>query len=67
MAIDDESVPPAEGGTCPPSHPVKAVNRSGIYHSTESRWYERSKADICFRDVEAAEAAGFRAPGTTPK
>lgn len=67
QATNDETALPAESGECPASHPVKAINRSGIYHSVESRWYERSKADICFKDAAAAEAAGFRAPGTTPK
>lgn len=67
QATNDETAPPTESGECPASHPVKAINRSGIYHSVESRWYERSKADICFKDAATAEAAGFRAPGTTPK
>lgn len=50
-------------GMCPESHPVKGITRSGIYHDASSRWYEKAKADICFRDGAAAEEAGFRPPG----
>lgn len=65
--LETDSIGPDQTGNCPKSHPIKGVSRSGIYHTPESRWYERAKADVCFTSIEAAEAAGFRAPGKTPK
>jgi large subunit ribosomal protein L17 len=34
-----------------------------LYHTTESRWYEQTVAEVWFATEEAAEAAGFSAPG----
>lgn len=47
---------------CPPGYPVKGNAQSKIYHTTESRVYEQTIPEFCFNSVEAAEAAGFRAP-----
>ncbi len=33
------------------------------YHTTESRWYDQTVAEVWFKTAEAAEAAGFVAPG----
>ena len=49
-----------DGGTCPPSHPVKAKLASGIFHSPGGPNYERTKPDRCYISAEAAEADGLR-------
>jgi hypothetical protein len=54
-------VAPLEGGACPPSHPVKANEGSGIYHVPGGRFYERTMAGRCYASVDAAAADGFRA------
>ncbi len=47
------------GGTCPPSHPVKAKLSSLIYHLPGMVAYERTRANRCYTDAQAAEADGF--------
>ncbi|MDP9441670.1 MAG: hypothetical protein M3P34_05745 [Actinomycetota bacterium] len=47
------------GGTCPPTHPVKAKVSSLIYHLPGMVAYERTRANRCYTDAEAAEADGF--------
>jgi hypothetical protein len=47
---------------CPPEYPVKGNAQSKIYHTQASRVYEQTIAEYCFATVEAAEAAGYRAP-----
>jgi hypothetical protein len=58
------SLTPDLSGNCPPTHPVKGnIGASGnIYHTPDSSWYERTKAEICFRTTRDAAEAGFRAP-----
>jgi hypothetical protein len=60
-------VPPADAawvepqdGACPVSHPVKAKMSSKIFHAPGMTAYERTNADRCYRDEEAAEADGLR-------
>ena len=53
-------VAPLEDGSCPPDHPVKAKESSGIYHLPDCRFYERTKADRCYSDAAEAEADGYR-------
>ncbi|MDZ4828009.1 MAG: hypothetical protein SGJ13_16325 [Actinomycetota bacterium] len=53
-------VDPIEGGACPTSHPVKAKTSSGIFHVPGGANYERTKADRCYVDADAAEADGLR-------
>ena len=48
-------------GDCPPGHPVKVKESSGIFHLPGMRNYERTNADRCYVDATAAEADGFRA------
>ncbi len=55
------SVPPISEENCPPSHPVKG-NQSGIYHDTDSPYYDATHPEQCFATAEDAEAAGYRAP-----
>ena len=52
--------PDAEGG-CPLSHPVKVKLRSGIYHVPGGLVYDRTNADRCYVDPDAAEGDGYRA------
>ncbi|MEM8745755.1 MAG: hypothetical protein AAGF91_03560 [Actinomycetota bacterium] len=53
-------VEPDDDGACPISHPIKANDNSGIYHVPEGRFYERTKAERCYVDSDAAEADGYR-------
>ena len=39
---------------------VKGNADSMLYHSPESPWYGRTKAEVWFRDEETAAAAGFK-------
>lgn len=48
--------------SCPPEFPIKGNTQSMIYHTPHSPVYERTIPEFCFATVEAAEAAGFRAP-----
>lgn len=51
-----------EEGQCPLTHPVKGNASSNIYHVPDSRFYAMTLAERCYRDAEAAEADGMRAP-----
>ena len=48
-------------GACPEGYPVKASERSGIYHLPGGRFYDRTKPDRCYTTAAAAEADGYRA------
>ncbi len=54
---------PADGsykGDNPPAgFDIKGNADSGKFHTPESPWYGRTKAEVWFNSVEAAEAAGF--------
>lgn len=54
-------VSPGDDGSCPPSHPVKAKESSGIYHVEGGASYERTNADRCYLSPTTAEADGYRA------
>lgn len=60
-APDGAWVAPDDGGDCPISHPIKGKVRTGIYHPPGAFAYERTHADRCYRDADAAEADGLRA------
>jgi len=49
-----------DDGTCPASHPVKATSGSDVFHVPGGAFYDRTHADVCYRDAAAAEAAGLR-------
>ena len=49
-------------GECPVSHPVKAKLTSGIYHEPGGGNYDRTRAERCYVDADAAIADGLRAP-----
>ena len=43
----------------PSGYTIKGNEDSMLYHSQESPTYERTIAEVWFRDVKTAEAAGF--------
>jgi uncharacterized membrane protein ArfC len=53
------SAKPGTGGSGPDGWTVKGNEDSKLYHSPESPSYQRTIAEVWFRDVETAEAAGF--------
>ena len=48
-------------GTCPTDFPVKGNVDSLIYHATDSPYYFKTNAEICFENEEVAQRHGFRA------
>lgn len=52
---------PADDGSCPLSHPVKANADSGIFHVPGGRAYDRTRAERCYVSPETAAADGYRA------
>lgn len=50
---------PNADGSGPTGWDVKGNEDSMLYHSTASPYYGRTVAEVWFRDVESAEAAGF--------
>lgn len=55
------SVHPPEDGSVPEGHPVKGNAGSMLFHTKESPYYGRTKAEVHFATEEHAEAAGFKA------
>jgi len=62
-----DSAEPLDDGSAPEGFAIKGNKGSMKYHTTESQWYERTVAEVWFRSAEAAEAAGFVAPGSKAK
>ncbi len=58
---EPDSVPGDGTAAVRDGYPIKGNGRSGIYHVPGGFAYDRTVASICFRSVEAAQAAGFRA------
>ena len=54
-----------EDGSMPEGFPIKGNADSMLYHTPESRYYKQTKAEVWFATTEAAEAAGYAAPGST--
>lgn len=54
-------VDPDTDGACPASHPLKAKDSSKIVHQPGGLSYDRTHADRCYVDLDAAEADGYRA------
>ena len=46
-------------GSAPDGYTIKGVKSSMKYHTEDSPWYGRSKAEVWFASEAAAEAAGF--------
>ena len=49
-----------DDGACPSTHPVKAKLSSGIFHVPGGQNYDRTHADRCYVDPDAAAADGLR-------
>jgi large subunit ribosomal protein L17 len=58
----EDSAAPLEDGSAPEGFTVKGNRDSMKYHTTESRWYDQTVAEVWFKSAEAAQAAGFVAP-----
>ncbi len=58
-----DSAVPLEDGSAPEGFTVKGNKDSMKYHTTESQWYDQTVAEVWFTTAEAAETAGFAAPG----
>jgi hypothetical protein len=54
------SADPNEDGSCPLSHPVKGKLSSGIYHVPGGANYDRTVADRCYANEDAAVSDGLR-------
>jgi hypothetical protein len=60
-AIDDPPwIEPAQSGSCPAHHPVKAKLTSGIFHVPGGANYARTQPDRCYVSPEAAASDGLR-------
>ncbi|NHN54395.1 30S ribosomal protein S16 [Calidifontibacter sp. DB0510] len=60
----DSAAPLADGASPDPAKfTVKGNKDSMKYHTTDSQWYDSTVAEVWFTTAEAAEAAGFVAPG----
>jgi hypothetical protein len=44
---------------CPPGYPIKGNMPSQLYHEPGQLSYNRTIPEVCFRNAEAAESAGF--------
>ena len=49
-----------EGEACPAGYPIKANERSMIFHVPGGRFYERTIPERCYATAEDAEADGYR-------
>ena len=47
-------------GRCPDGFPIKANDKSGIFHVPGGRFYERTIPDRCYPDDASAQADGYR-------
>ena len=52
---------PVGDGDCPASAPIKGNESSMIYHRPGQRYYDVTKAEVCFATAAQAESAGYRA------
>ena len=63
-----DSAAPLEDGSAPSAEFVVKGNRDSMkYHTVESPYYGQTVAEVWFTTPEAAEKAGFTAPGSDPK
>ncbi|WP_298921549.1 hypothetical protein [uncultured Nostoc sp.] len=64
-AVQNFGVKPQNQTTCPSDAQVKGKitnKRGNIYHVPKTLDYEKVKPDICFKDANTEQLAGFRAP-----
>ena len=67
-ASGSDSAAPLEDGSAPSAEFVVKGNRDSMkYHTIESPYYGQTVAEVWFTTPEAAEKAGFTAPGSDPK
>ena len=67
-ASGSDSAAPLEDGSAPSAEFVVKGNRdSMLYHTIESPYFGQTVAEVWFTTPEAAEKAGFTAPGSDPK
>ncbi len=65
-AAASDSAEPLEDGSAPSAEYVVKGNRDSMkYHVEGSRYFEQTVAEVWFTTPEAAEKAGFTAPGTS--
>jgi hypothetical protein len=55
----EDSAAANEDGSAPEGFTIKGNKNSMKFHAESSPWYDRTVAEVWFRTVEAAEAAGF--------
>ncbi len=55
----DGTAVPLDDGTGPEGWVIKGNSRSKLFHTPKSPSYSRTKAEVWFRDEDAARAAGF--------
>jgi large subunit ribosomal protein L17 len=60
------SAAPLADGSAPEGFDIKGNTDSMKYHTPESPWYDQTVAEVWFATQDAAEAAGFEAPGSMP-
>ena len=46
-------------GECPEAFPIKGNANTYLYHTPDSPFYHRTKAELCFANEEAAQKNGF--------
>ena len=63
-----DSAAPLEDGSAPSAEFVVKGNKDSMkYHTIDSPYYEQTVAEVWFTTPEAAETAGFSAPGSDQK
>ncbi len=58
-----DSAAPSADGSAPEGFSVKGNENSMKYHVAGSQWFDQTEAEVWFRSVEAAAAAGFEPAG----
>lgn len=53
------SAEPTADGSAPPGYPVKGNRTSMLFHTIDSPFFARTRADVWFDSEESASAAGF--------
>ena len=55
---------PSDDGSGPDTHLIKGNAQSMLYHTTDSRYYTATKAEVWFDTEENAIAGGFSQPAS---
>lgn len=51
---------PLDDGSCPDGYPIRANEKSGIFHVPEGRFYAITKSERCYPSAQAALDDGYR-------